>query len=264
MPLLVFHGSVPSFTTPAASFPQESLAQSPTQAANTLLPGPDNPSTITSLLLTTLRLNLNLDPFNDTISASDLGLTGSLEAALDGLSTLLRAVAVLFSVGIGFTGLAFLSAVPALTLSSDSTAGLNSDQAARAYAWGVWTNLVFTSAALFFLILGGLAAAAGAKVAEDKVAGLGSDLGVSAVAGTNWIALAWAGVALMAVVLAYWAWRAARLRRTARAAEEEVEMGEQEEEQRKPMPMPMPIRRPLPDFSRAPPRRGRSPMGERR
>lgn len=80
----------------------------------------------------------------------------------------------------------------------------------------MWTNLVFASTAVFFLILGGLVAAAGAKVAEGRINDLGDKIGLTAVAGRDWVTLAWAGVALMVVVLLYWVWRAVRLRRVGR------------------------------------------------
>jgi membrane protein implicated in regulation of membrane protease activity len=89
------------------------------------------------------------------------------------------------------------------------------------YKWGVWTNLIFVSFALFFLILGALVAVIGAKVVEGKVNDLGGDIGVTAAAGTNWVALAWAGIALMVVVLLYWAGRARWLRKVKREEDEE-------------------------------------------
>ena len=165
-----------------------------------------NTSTISSLF--SAALNPYPGSTNGNIPLSGLGLTPALESTLDGLTTLLKAVAVLLSIGIGFTGLSLLSSIPTITLSSDSLR--------KAYTWGVWTNLVFVSSALFFLILGGLVVLAGAKVAEGKVNDLGRDAGVSAIAGKNWPMLAWVGIALMAVVLLYWVGRVVRLRRRAR------------------------------------------------
>ncbi|KAK4156146.1 protein ECM7 [Chaetomidium leptoderma] len=181
-------------------------------------------SNIPSLLLSSLDLDLNLSP-------SDVGLPSTLKSALDGLDTLLKAFAVMFCIGIGFTGLAFLSSIPALALSSDD--------GGNGYTWSVWSNLVFTSTALFFLVLGGLVAAIGAKVAEGRVNDLGEDVGVGAVAGTAWVSMAWAGIALMVGVLLYWVWRVVKLRHELRRAQREARMAEEEEGRPRPMPMEM-------------------------
>ena len=163
-------------------------------------------STISSIFFA--ALSPNPGSTNSNISLSDIGITPALESTLDGLTTLLRAVAVLMSIGIGFTGLSLLSSIPTITLSSDSLR--------KAYTWGVWTNLVFVSSALFFLILGGLVAVAGAKVAEGKVNDIGRNAGVSAVASKSWVMLAWVGIALMVAVLLYWVGKVVQLRRRAR------------------------------------------------
>ncbi|KAG7292831.1 hypothetical protein NEMBOFW57_002876 [Staphylotrichum longicolle] len=133
-------------------------------------------STIPSLLSTTL--NLTIGTLNLNVSPADLGLTYAAESTLDGLNTLLKAFAVIFSIGIGFTGLSFLSSIPAVALGTDTVR--------KAYPWGVWTNLVFASTAVFFLILAGLVAAAGAKVAEARINELGDQIGLAAVAGKDW------------------------------------------------------------------------------
>ncbi len=175
-------------------------------------------STISSLF--SAALNPYPGSTNDNISLSDLGLTPALESTLDGLTTLLKAVAVLLSLGIGFTGLSLLSSILTITLSSDSLR--------MAYTWGVWTNLVFVSSALFFLILGGLVAAAGTKVAEGKVNDLGGDAGVSAVASKSWVMLAWVGIALMVAVLLYWVGKVVQLRRRARQNGDDGQKKEEE------------------------------------
>lgn len=190
-------------------------------------------STIPSLLSTTL--NLTVGTLNLNVSPADLGLTYAVESTLDGLNTLLKAFTVIFSIGIGFTGLSFLSSIPAIALGTDTVR--------MAYPWGVWTNLVFVSTAVFFLVLGGLVAAAGAKVAEGRINDLGDKIGLAAVAGKDWVTLAWAGVALMVVVLLYWVWRAVRLRRAGRMPGD----GHHEEEQKAPPP-PFPA----PHFRSAP------------
>ncbi len=131
-------------------------------------------------------------------------------------------MSILFSIGLGFTGLSFLASIPALALRSDGP-GI-------AYAWSIWINLVFVSSALTFLMLGGLVAAAGAKAAESKVNDLGREAGVGAVAGRNWIAMSWAGIAFMVAVLLYWAGRVVGWRRARRSKKEEEAAKEKEEE----------------------------------
>jgi hypothetical protein len=174
------------------------------------LPRLDNLSTIPALLF-----SLNPDLLH-LLTTSNPVLSSALESALDGLTTLLKAVAVLLSIGISFTALSLLATIPAVSLHSGTPR--------KAYAWSIWANLVFVSAALVFLVLGGLVAAVGAKVAEARVNDVGGADRVGAVAAKGWVALAWAGIALMVGVLLYWvgrvvAWRRARKR----AAEEEKE-----------------------------------------
>ncbi|KAK4129137.1 hypothetical protein N657DRAFT_676803 [Parathielavia appendiculata] len=166
-------------------------------------------STIPCLIETAL----NLGGPGQNLSLFSLGFTYPLESALDSLNMLLKAVGVIFSIGIGFAGLSFLSSIPAVSLKSASKG--------MGYMWSVWINLVFVSAALFFLILGGLIAAIGAKVAERKVNDLGVAAGVFAVARTSWVTLAWAGIALMVMALLYWIGRAVHLKKVQREADEE-------------------------------------------
>ncbi|KAK4041414.1 hypothetical protein C8A01DRAFT_34496 [Parachaetomium inaequale] len=173
-------------------------------------------STIPALLGTTATPHTTVAHADGNIALTNSGLTYSLESALNGLDTLLKAVAVLWSLGIGFTGITFFTSIPAVSLSSDDP------DPRYKYKWAVWMNLIFTGTAMFFLILGGMVAAAGAKAAEGNVNGLGADIGVSAVAGTNWIVLAWAGVALLAVALVYWTARTVKLRRDKKRDEEEA------------------------------------------
>ncbi|KAK4098594.1 hypothetical protein N658DRAFT_488308 [Parathielavia hyrcaniae] len=175
------------------------------------------PSTIPYLIAAALNLGVS----GQNLSLSALGLTYPLESALDGLSTLLKAVAIIFCIGLSFAGLAFLSSIPTVSLTSSARPGLS-------YEWGVWVNLVFASSALFFLVLGGLVAAIGAKDAEAKVNGLGADAGVVAVAGTSWVTLAWAGIALMVVPFSYWVGRAVRLRKKQKAEKAEKKGDEEE------------------------------------
>lgn len=137
---------------------------------------------------------------------------------------MLLAVAITNMIGIGCIFITTAVSLIAIWLSSDEDEN-------RGYTAAVWVALVFTSASVFFLLLGGIVGAAGANAAVGKINGLGVDVGVRAEAGVWWHLLTWLPFALMAlVVLPYWATRTGHLRRL-RKAEKEAEAAAEEAEE---------------------------------
>jgi TRAP-type C4-dicarboxylate transport system permease small subunit len=157
---------------------------------------------IPALLNKTLALDVG-PLFNLNLSLSDLGLTADVELALDSLNSLIKAMTVLFALGVGFTGLTFLASVTSMFIPHDDASG----------GLVLWSNLGAVSLALLFLILGGLLASIGARVAQDKINALGRTIGLNAAAGTKWIAIAWVGIGLMVAVAGYWIAAVVRVRR---------------------------------------------------
>jgi MFS family permease len=138
---------------------------------------------------------------------------------------MLQALAIILIIGIACTVATLIVSFVAIWLSSD-------DDENKGYTAAVWIALGFSTATVFFLILGGLVGTAGPRVAEDKIRGLGLGVEgrVSAAAGKLWLAMAWVGVLLMAVVLGYWARRARVLRKLRKEEKEKEEEDEEEAE----------------------------------
>ncbi|KAL2137511.1 hypothetical protein VTI28DRAFT_9265 [Corynascus sepedonium] len=161
------------------------------------------------------------------------GLHYALQFTVDNLIALLKTVAALLSIGIGLTGLAACSTIPASSLGAEEAAEEPKKQ--HQYSWAVWFNLACSSAATLFLLLGAMVGAVGAKVAEGTVNELGENysrngvIGVSAAAGRKWVAMAWAAVALMVAVVGYWGAKGARWRNKLKEQKEKVKEDEENE-----------------------------------
>ncbi|KAK4132011.1 hypothetical protein BT67DRAFT_435866 [Trichocladium antarcticum] len=177
-----------------------------------------NSSTIPSLLNHTLDVSLGgLDaPIHPSLS--DLGLTAALSSALNSLNTTLNAFAVIFSIGVGLTGLSVLCSTAGMFPEFYKNATNNNhshrnSHCSRAEFLSAWVNLIIAAGAMFSLVLGGLVATIGARVVAGEINSMGNTIGVGAAAGTEWVTLAWAGVGLMAVVVVYWGWKLGTVRR---------------------------------------------------
>ncbi|KAH6619343.1 hypothetical protein B0J18DRAFT_241936 [Chaetomium sp. MPI-SDFR-AT-0129] len=159
-------------------------------------------------------------------------------SSLEQLTTLAQVITILWSVGLGFTGLALFASIPAVLVSHDD----GDDGIPATYQWAVYTNIFCSICAFGFLILGALVGAIGAKVKEGTIRGLagmyrdadasrqaqvensgmevlkkGSGFGgIDAMAGTSWVGMSWGTVALMLVVVVYWVVRMVKLRRAKR------------------------------------------------
>ncbi|KAL2137282.1 hypothetical protein VTI74DRAFT_5013 [Chaetomium olivicolor] len=166
----------------------------------------DDTNSIPSLLNTSLHLNLS--PVDKNTTLDSIGVKGTLRSALDSLNVLLKAVTVIFSIGVAFTGISFLISAAGLFFEKGNTN--------QSVPLIVWTSLIIVSSALFFLILGALTATAGAKTVEGKVNSLDGNPGVSATLGLKWVTLAWIGVLLMVLVLGYWVFQVIQFMRKTR------------------------------------------------
>lgn len=192
---------------------------------------PDYPSNIPELLNNTIKVNNDAalesinallvdnddDGRNKTVAAPiPYPLPESLTQTLRALTPLFKATAIILAIAAGFV---FLSAI-----ASGFAAPVKSDRGIP-YTWAVWTNVIFSFLAFFFLALGGLVGSVGGKVNEGNVKHQGTIVAVTAYAGTGWVSMVWASAAIMLCILMYWTGRALRMRRKlkqeqAQAAEE--------------------------------------------
>jgi hypothetical protein len=192
---------------------------------------PDYPSNIPELLNNTIKINndATLESINALLVDNDddggnktvtgpipYPLPDSLTQTLRALTPLFKATAIILAIAAGFV---FLSAI-----ASGVAAPVKSDRGIP-YTWAVWTNVIFSFLAFFFLALGGLVGSVGGKVNEGNVKHQGTIVAVTASAGTGWVSMVWASAAIMLCILMYWTGRALRMRRKlkqeqAQAAEE--------------------------------------------
>lgn len=123
------------------------------------------------------------------------------------------ALAVIYILALGFTGLSFLGSLLALPLISSAKAGLVA-----------LANLGIAVLAVILLLIGSLTATVGAKEAAKKIDDLGEDIGLRASAGGKFLGLTWAALGLMVVSAGYWGWEL--MQRRKRGGRREGEKGE--------------------------------------
>lgn len=136
------------------------------------------------------------------LNLADLGFTQDLQAAFNKIPHLLMALAVVYILAVGFTGLSFLGSLAALPLIDG----------ARARSV-LLANLCAAGLAAVLLLIGSLITTVGAREAADTIEDLGRDIGLAATAGAKFLGMSWAAFGLMAVAAAYWAWQLVRSRR---------------------------------------------------
>jgi hypothetical protein len=121
------------------------------------------------------------------------------------------ALAVIYIVAVGFTGLSFLGSVTALFLINSAKARLV-----------VFANLLTAVLAAILLLAGSLTTTIGAKQAADKIDDLGEDIGLSATTGGKFLGLTWAATGLMIVAAGYWVWEVVQSRKRGAQRSEKV------------------------------------------
>lgn len=151
-----------------------------------------------------LDKELSVGPFN--ISLSDLGITDDLQDKLDDLPKLFEALAIMYILGVAFSGLAILGAAAALFIIPSG-------------GWKIpLANFVIAALAMLFLLVGSLLTTVGVKKVRDEIKKRGGDeIGLEVQLGTKFEALTWAAFALMALATFYWVYEtvaAHRRRRT--------------------------------------------------
>lgn len=129
------------------------------------------------------------------LNLADLGFTKDLQDEFNKIPHLLMALAVIYILAVGLTGLSFFGSVAALGLISSAKARIV-----------IMANLGLAGLAAILLLIGSLTTTVGAKGAADKIDDLGKDIGLRASAGGKFLGLTWAALGLMVIAAGYWGW----------------------------------------------------------
>ena len=148
------------------------------------------PSTAYLNVSALLDEELRVGPFE--ISLNDLGFSDDLQKKLDEVPKLFMAMAILYILAAGFSGLSILASLAALFMLP---------QAGRML---VLANFTLAFLAMVCLLAGNLATTIGGKKVVDAVADFGEDIGLYASRGHKFMALVWTAFALMTVSTIYW------------------------------------------------------------
>lgn len=132
------------------------------------------------------------------LNLADLGFTKDLQKEFDHIPKILLAMAVIYILAIGFTGLSFFASVAAVALIPKQARTIT------------LANLGIAVLAVLLLLAGNLITTMGAKPAAHKIDDIGKRIGLRAYSGDKFIAMAWAAFALMVVAAGYWGWELSR------------------------------------------------------
>lgn len=149
-----------------------------------------------------LDKELRAGPFQ--IGIEDIGISDTIQDAVDTINSLVKAFAILLIVSVALTGLSFVvSTVPLLFPGGDRENVT------------LLANVVVSALATFVLLFTSMFVTIGMHMAADKVNEKGADVGLSATAGKGYTGLTWAAVGLMLVlVFGFWLWQLLRFRKT--------------------------------------------------
>lgn len=128
------------------------------------------------------------------LSLASLQFPRELQQELDKIPALLLAVAILFILGVAFSGLSMIFSIAALFLHSKHPRSIT------------LLNLVVSLLGAIVFFAGSMAVTIGGDKAVDSINNLGGRIGLAAIQGHKFLALAWSAFALMFVVFAYWAY----------------------------------------------------------
>lgn len=138
-----------------------------------------------------LDKELSVGPLN--ISLSDLGITDDLQDKLDDLPKLFQALAIMYILGVAFSGLAILGSAAGLFIIPSGGRKIP------------LVNFLFAALAMLFLLVGSLLTTIGGKKVKDEIQKRGGDdIGLEVELGNKFVALTWAAFALMALATFYW------------------------------------------------------------
>lgn len=137
---------------------------------------------------------------------ADLGFTQDLQDEFNKIPHLLLALAVVYILAAGFTGLSFLGSLAALPL-------VDGAPPPRPRLAVLSANLGAAALAAALLLVGSLITTVGAGDAADAIDELGRDIGLAAAAGARFLGMTWAAFGLMVVAAAYWGWELVRSRK---------------------------------------------------
>lgn len=132
---------------------------------------------------------LSVGPLN--LNLADLGFTKDLQHEFSKISTLFRALAIVYILAVFFTGLSLLASIAAFFRPGQAAA---------------MANLAVAVLAALLLQVGGVATTVGVWPAARMIQELGGDIGLQASAGRRFLIMAWVAFALMAVATACWGW----------------------------------------------------------
>jgi len=128
------------------------------------------------------------------LSLADLDFSQDLQHDLDKVAKLLLALAILYILGVGFSGLALLLSVLGL---------FTYPRHPRSTAI---TNLLVAGLAAVVLLAGNLTTTIVGVEVVDEINVHGDHIGLSASMGRGFLGIAWAAFGLMAVASIFWAW----------------------------------------------------------
>ncbi|KAI3391145.1 hypothetical protein diail_7912 [Diaporthe ilicicola] len=138
-----------------------------------------------------LDKQLSVGPFN--ISLSDLGITEDLQDKLNDLPKLFQALAVMYILGVAFSGLAILGSAAGLFIIPSGGRKIP------------LVNFLVAALAMLFLLVGSLLTTVGGKKVKEEIQKRGGDdIGLEMELGSNFMALTWAAFALMTLATFYW------------------------------------------------------------
>lgn len=138
-----------------------------------------------------LDKELSFGPFN--LSLSDLGITSDLQGKLNDLPKLFEALAAIFIVSVGLSGLAIIGSLAGLFLVPSAGRKV------------VIVNFILALLSMLFLLIGGLLTSVGGSEAQKEIKKKGGDdIGLVMNLGKKFEAVTWAAFALMLLATLYW------------------------------------------------------------
>ncbi|KAM0277146.1 hypothetical protein ACHAQH_006041 [Verticillium albo-atrum] len=126
-----------------------------------------------------------------SLSLADINWPSAIQDQIDMVNNALLAVFILYTLAIGFSGLAMIGAVVAFFL--DPRRKLAS-----------LVNFILTLLAAILLLAGSIAIMIGGRKGAKELNKVGETVGLSAEAGESFVALSWAAFAVMAAAVIYW------------------------------------------------------------
>ncbi|OTB15630.1 hypothetical protein K445DRAFT_111325 [Daldinia sp. EC12] len=138
-----------------------------------------------------LQQELNSGPLN--INAADIPIPDSIQQTIDYVNKFLLATFILYVLGVGFSGLSFMSCIILLTLRLKAIGRV-----------AILINMLLTLLAALSLAVGAAIATAISKKGASEINEQGGEIGISANEGTQFMIISWVAFAVMLVAFAFW------------------------------------------------------------